>query len=304
MVINATTTIAPWQEHPKILSDQEGEQGIYWVSNLYQEGTGLDIIQSGTTYRIPERHPCISVENLMARGSNRDISIEFKCFDEHFPRHTRERAGRDTTTWPDRGAIQEAAGYYTDWFASRAEPDILSGLCVFAPESSRTSTPDILISHFYRAETPNHLLQDILRRSAEALSVGISHSLYELKAQIERTRRHAEMEKLLRGFSELPENWDSYGGSPIAAEIIAEARQFLAAGINLDLPPAWAAPGGDGGIGIQWDTDRTELYIDIVPGEETTYALTSKVGDRVDSEGVLTMANLSEVLSKLAESAA
>lgn len=117
------------------------------------------------------------------------------------------------------------------------------------------------------------------------------------------SRQFMEMSGMLARFSDLPENWDSYGGSPISADAITEARRILTAAIKLRLPTPWVAPGGDAGIGIQWDTNRAELYIDIVPGEETTYVLTPKEGDLSENDGVLTMANLAGVLNRLAESA-
>ena len=116
-------------------------------------------------------------------------------------------------------------------------------------------------------------------------------------------RQFMEMDGMLARFSDLPENWDSYGGSPISADAIAEARRILTAAIKLRLATPWVAPGGDAGIGIQWDTNRAELYIDIVPGEETTYVLTPKEGDLSEDDGFLTMANLAGVLNRLAESA-
>ena len=116
------------------------------------------------------------------------------------------------------------------------------------------------------------------------------------------SRQFMEMDGMLARFSDLPENWNSYGGSPISAGAITEARRILTAAIKLRLPTPWVAPGGDAGIGIQWDTNRAELYIDIVPGEETTYVLTPKEGDLSENDGVLTMANLAGVLNQLAES--
>ena len=120
----------------------------------------------------------------------------------------------------------------------------------------------------------------------------------------ERSRRIAEVEEMLRKFSELPENWDSYGGHAISLDAIDEARSILTAAVNLNLPEPWVVPGGDAGIGIQWDTDLVELYIDVVPKEETTYALTPKAGTVDEADGVLTMGNLLEVLGQLAESSA
>ena len=119
----------------------------------------------------------------------------------------------------------------------------------------------------------------------------------------ELSRRIADMEETLHRFSELPENWDSYGGSAISLDAIDEARRILGAAINLNLPEPWVAPGGDAGIGIQWETDRAELYIDVVPEEETTFALTPKAGNVDEADGVLTMDNLVGVLNQFAESA-
>ena len=86
---------------------------------------------------------------------------------------------------------------------------------------------------------------------------------------------------------------------PCSAEVVDEAIQFLATGIIANAPAPWVAPGADGGIGIQWDTEGADLYIDIVPGQETTYALTPKTG--TPSDGALTIANLVEVLSHVVE---
>ena len=119
-----------------------------------------------------------------------------------------------------------------------------------------------------------------------------------------RSSRIADMDGMLRRFSELPENWDSYGGHAISPEAIEEARSILVAAIDLNLPDPWVAPGGDAGIGIQWDTDRIELYIDIVPKQQTTYVLAPKAGNTVTADGVLTAENLDEVLRQFAASAA
>lgn len=87
-------------------------------------------------------------------------------------------------------------------------------------------------------------------------------------------------------------------GFPCSSEVIDESMRFLAAGVIVNAPAPWVAPGADGGIGIQWDTEGADLYIDIVPGEQTTYALTPKSG--APSDGILTISNLVEVLSHVA----
>ena len=125
----------------------------------------------------------------------------------------------------------------------------------------------------------------------------------EAIVQAERSRRLFKMETTLRGFSKLPKGWDSYGGLAISLDAIDEARTILRTAISLDLPEPWVAPGGDAGIGIQWDTDRASMYIDVVPDEETTYVLTPKAAIVSEVDGVLTRENLLSVLSQLADQA-
>ncbi len=122
------------------------------------------------------------------------------------------------------------------------------------------------------------------------------------EAREERSRRIAAMERLLRGYSELPENWNSYGAPAPAPKVIDEARKVLTAVIDLGLSEPWVAPGGDGSIGLQWETAQAFLYIDIVPGQETTYFHSPKTEGTDESEGTLTTDNLREVLRRFGES--
>ena len=112
-----------------------------------------------------------------------------------------------------------------------------------------------------------------------------------------------DSEETLNQLSALPANWNSYGAPPISPEAIAEARLILLSTASLNLPAPWLAPGGDAGVGIQWTTPRAELYIDIVPGQATTYDLTPTHGRQPVTEGILTTRNLPAVLSQLAEPA-
>ena len=118
-----------------------------------------------------------------------------------------------------------------------------------------------------------------------------------------RVQRIADMEQKLQRFSELPENWNSYGASAPTSAVIEEARKILTAVIDLGLSEPWVAPGGDGSIGLQWETDKAFLYIDIVPGEATTYFHSPKTEGIGESEGTLTPHNLHEVLRRFGESA-
>ena len=111
------------------------------------------------------------------------------------------------------------------------------------------------------------------------------------------------VEASLRKIADLPPRWDSYSAPRIASSVVDEARSILLCVAALGLPQPWVAPGADGGIGIQWDTDVAELYIDIVPGEPTSYLLTLNVGTSVEDEidAPLTLMNLTRVLTQFAE---
>ena len=56
----------------------------------------------------------------------------------------------------------------------------------------------------------------------------------DLEITDQMSRQLMEMSGMLARFSDLPENWDSYGGSPISEDAIAEARRILTAAIKSD----------------------------------------------------------------------
>ena len=218
-------------------------------------------------YRIPTQTLERTNVDAILRQINKAEVIEFKCVGN--------RPDRDSGQWTKR--------FRTTPSSQELELDIASSLYLFVTNSSHTFTRDILVSYF---STAIEVQRDILQEPQKPGT---------------RSHRIVEMEKKFREFSELPENWDTYGGTLISPEAIDEARHILTTGMDLNLPDPWVAPGGDAGVGIQWDTDRAELYIDIVPKEETTYVLTPKTGNLHEADGVLTSANLSKVLNQFAE---
>ena len=111
------------------------------------------------------------------------------------------------------------------------------------------------------------------------------------------------VEESLRRIADLSPNWDSYNAPRIVSDVIDEAKSILLCVVALGLPQPWVAPGADGGIGIQWDTKVAELYIDIVPGEPTSYLLTLDVGssEEAETDAPLTLTNLSRVLTQFTE---
>ena len=223
----------------------------------------------------------------MVQGANWNLPMRIKCF-----------AGpRDTNP------AQWITDYQTAQSPPEPELDMVSGVRDYAPETAQLFTPNMPVYlYFKEADLLNRRLRHVLGRLSGAHLVATVNPSHQTALWDQRSRRIYDMQETLRGFSELPENWDSYGGYAISPEAITEAKLILTAAIDLNLPEPWVAPGGDAGIGIQWDTDRAELYIDVVPKEETTYILTPKARGVVEADGILTTENLSGVLNQLAES--
>lgn len=288
MTENVTATNPRGQTPPTISLSYVGEPGICWKYPFLERGTDSNAIL-GSLYPTLQPNTTQYSTYLFTGEKDRLDTITHmqtaEVFDTDFG-------------WPE-------TEYPT---TSRSPiPELISklGLWVYTPKSFHTTTLNQFISYFHAdGEEIDSLIEILHSRILRGHTVGTFPSTQESSAVDEKAHRLAEMEELLRRFAELAEDWDSYGGSPISHDIIDEARKILTAGINLNLPPAWAAPGGDGGIGIQWDNDQAELYIDIVPEEEITYSLTTKAGDGIEADGVLTNANLSGVLNKFAESPA
>lgn len=82
-------------------------------------------------------------------------------------------------------------------------------------------------------------------------------------------------EKLKTKFNEirnLPPGWDSYNADPIEEGPIAEAERIVRIGLSEGLSDPWIAPGSDGSVGITWETEKGDIYIDILPDQSPTYA--------------------------------
>ena len=264
MVEGTITTRFPAQEGLLQLTGLGAEHGVYCASVKDSERTDM------ATFR---------------PWFNRDDIIEFKSVPS---RDLRPRIG--------------VTGYAIPVSPPEGDLHALSGIQVYSPGVPHTLTPDIFISYYSRnTNSVFETLKAALARTNVTVAFA-GHPREQLTyLESEHSRQTWEMEENLRRMSELPENWDAMGGPVISLNAIAETRDILSAAIGLNLPTPWVAPGGDAGIGIQWDTTRVELYIDIVPGEETTYVLTPKAGNSDAEDGVLNKANLLRVLIQLAE---
>ncbi len=97
-------------------------------------------------------------------------------------------------------------------------------------------------------------------------------------------------EQLKEEFNEirnLPPGWDGYDAGPIEEGPIAEGEKVVRIGLSEGLSDPWVAPGSDGSVGITWDTEKGDIYIDILPNQPPTYALDlfNEDEDREETEG-------------------
>lgn len=103
-----------------------------------------------------------------------------------------------------------------------------------------------------------------------------------------------------RQISGLPDNWDSYGAPPVDEDALKDSAYIAKLGVDMNLPLPAVAPGSDAGIGIEWETDAGELYIDIAPGSDTTYALSRYGPEPEEQEGTLeNRGQISRILERL-----
>ena len=74
----------------------------------------------------------------------------------------------------------------------------------------------------------------------------------------------------LRGFAELPKNWDSYDASPVSARAISGARRLLSE-LSREFPdaegtaPYTLAPLASGGVQIEWRGAHGALELEVDP---------------------------------------
>ena len=87
----------------------------------------------------------------------------------------------------------------------------------------------------------------------------------------------------ISALGKLEENWDSYGGLPIAAEAILKARILLSTLEIEKLPKPHVAAIPDGGIGLHWCVAVRDLEIEIEPNGAIHSLKTLVGGESVDS---------------------
>ena len=280
------TMTTPIREHwpllPASTSDLGGQESL-WIATRALKHSDVDVAARGfNQWSRTETEYILADEDMRCQRAIH--------WDERWP----------SGSWRDRASglvqgLSTAPMYWDERWPSGSWRDCASGLVhefSIAPMSGFGTV-------FYRF--PEWRLEDanLVYLASSGEYVMMETKAFHSQVVGERAQRINEMEAMLHRFMALPDNWDSYGATAPHDDAVKEARRILRTVISLDLPEPWTAPGGDAGIGLQWETDGADLYIDIVPGEDTTYALTPKTGAS-EEDGVLTKQNLTEVLRRFA----
>ena len=113
-----------------------------------------------------------------------------------------------------------------------------------------------------------------------------------------------ELEARFRKISELQKDWNSYGAAPISPWAIDQARSLVNTAMSSGLPAPAVSPAAGASVSIEWQTQSSELIIDVDPHHGTTYLIADRDngnGDNGDSrpniEGDLNDHNLLQILN-------
>jgi hypothetical protein len=93
----------------------------------------------------------------------------------------------------------------------------------------------------------------------------------------------------------LKENWDSYGGLPVANEAISTLRVLLSNLDIEDMPTPHVAPLPDGGIGLHWRVAARDLEIEVEATGEVRSLQTYVGGESIPGD-VRTLSEAQESL--------
>lgn len=92
---------------------------------------------------------------------------------------------------------------------------------------------------------------------------------------------------------QLPENWDSYGSRPIQSAAIEKAADLLAILSKLNLPQPQVFPVPGGGIQFEFQQDRRELELEILPDGSIEFLIVTN-GDEM-REGAIPSVSMAEI---------
>jgi hypothetical protein len=82
----------------------------------------------------------------------------------------------------------------------------------------------------------------------------------------------------------LEENWDSYGGLPVADGAIKSIRVLLSKLDIEDMPTPHVAPLPDGGVGLHWRVGDRDLEVEAEPSGVVHYLQSNTGGESVSGD--------------------
>lgn len=173
---------------------------------------------------------------------------------------TQPTADRMFTIYPDFfGAVASTAGdlpYYT----------------VFSIDPHATAASG---KHNSLASRPEH---EIFAATSVTIPISIDWST-ELQIAVSNAL------KRLQEFADLPEDWDSYGASPISRTAVDRSRSLMLdiadrvwRSNQLSATPSFLAPVADGGVQLEWDGRGGHLEVEIGPHALLSYLFVQETG--------------------------
>jgi hypothetical protein len=103
----------------------------------------------------------------------------------------------------------------------------------------------------------------------------------------------------VRSLERLPRNWDSYGAAPLDDNAVVAAFELVVYAENRCDCPMQIVPLSNGGLGLRWTNDQSELEIDVDPSGVCEALFTCPaIGDPIELPAGSTLADAKELISR------
>lgn len=100
----------------------------------------------------------------------------------------------------------------------------------------------------------------------------------------------------LQHLSRLGDNWDSYGGRPVADEAVFTALSVIARLLSDESVPPEVAPTSEGGVQLEWHREGEELEIRVTSnGEISAFRFNEAAGEGAEVDRV-SLSNLTPLM--------
>jgi hypothetical protein len=86
----------------------------------------------------------------------------------------------------------------------------------------------------------------------------------------------------LTKLAELPENWDGYGSPRLQPSAMETASDLLVMLSHLRMPMPHFAPVSGGGLQLEWQRDKKELELEILPSGEVSFLIVDDTGQMLE----------------------